>query len=105
MSSRPTRFAASLIVLAFALPAWGQGAEDAGSMAPTFKEGDVLTFDQIKKLRPYLPAEFWDNRDFFFYEGMRLEIGPTQKDYVPVGPYTGSVRCPSTIASRPLTLP
>ncbi len=88
MSSRPTRFLALFSVLAFTLPAWGQGAEDAGSMAPTFKEGDVIPFDQIEKLRPYLPSEFWDNRDFFFYEGMRLEIGPTQKDYAPAGPYT-----------------
>ena len=26
-------------------------------------------------------ASFWDNRDFFFYEGMQLEICPTQFDY------------------------
>jgi len=57
--------------------------EDAGVTQPTFKEGDVITFDSIDKLRPFLPEEFWDNRDFFFYEGMQLEIGPTNADYSP----------------------
>ena len=56
-------------------------AEDAGAGAPQFKEGDVITFEQIDKLKPFLPDQFWDNRDFFFYEGMQLEIGPTQFDY------------------------
>jgi hypothetical protein len=71
--------AASL--LALTAPALGNAAEDAGALTPTFKEGDVVTFDQVEKLRPFLPDEFWDNRDFFFYEGMKLEIGPTQFDY------------------------
>jgi hypothetical protein len=73
--------------LALALPAWGQAPEDAGAMAAQFKEGDVITFDTIDKLRPFLPAEFWDNRDFFLYEGMKLEIGPTQRDYAPASEY------------------
>ncbi|MCH2172773.1 DUF1329 domain-containing protein [Myxococcota bacterium] len=55
--------------------------EDAGSAAPTFQEGDVLSFDDVDKLKPFLPEQVWDNRDFFFYEGMKLEIGPTQFDY------------------------
>ena len=61
--------------------------EDAGALAPTFKEGDVITVDTIDQLRPFLPEEFWDNRDFFFYEGMQLEIGPTQADYTPANVY------------------
>ncbi len=71
-------FFAALIL---AGPAGSQQAEDAGAMVPQFQEGDVVTFDQIDKLKPYLPQQFWDNRDFFFYEGMQLEIGPTQYDY------------------------
>jgi len=55
--------------------------EDAGGGAPSFKEGDVITFDQLDALRPYLPEAFWNNRDFFFYEGMQLEIGPFNADY------------------------
>lgn len=61
--------------------------EDAGAGVPTFQEGDVLTFDQLEKIKPFLPPEFWDNRDFFFYEGMQLEIGPTQADYSPPPEY------------------
>ena len=77
------RLIALLGILSFALPATAQTAEDAGSLAPQFKEGDVISFDQIEKLRPYLPTEFWDNRDFFFYEGMQMEIGPSDYDYTP----------------------
>jgi hypothetical protein len=77
------RFSALLAALLLALPAWGQAQEDAGGSVPQFKEGDVITFDQVDKLRPFLPQEFWDNRDFFLYEGMKLEIGPTQRDYTP----------------------
>ncbi len=69
-------FAAALMLAAS--PAFAQ--EDAGA-APPFKEGDVITFDKIEQIRPYLPPEFWSNRDFFFYEGMKLEIGPSQRDY------------------------
>jgi hypothetical protein len=76
--------------LALALPAWGQAPEDAGATVPQFKEGDTITFDTVDKLRPFLPAEFWDNRDFFLYEGMKLEIGPTQRDYSPAPEYTAA---------------
>ena len=55
-------------------------ADDAG-VVPSFKEGDVIGLGDVEKLKPFLPAEFWDNRDFFFYEGMQLQIGPTQADY------------------------
>jgi hypothetical protein len=61
-------------------------SEEAG-LVPQFHEGDTITFDQIEKLKPFLPEEFWNNRDFFFYEGMRLEIGPTQADYSPAEAY------------------
>ena len=61
--------------------------EDAGSAAPQFHEGDVIRFDDVNKLKPFLPEEFWDNRDFFFYEGMQLEIGPTMANYSPAQAY------------------
>jgi hypothetical protein len=83
MSPRKTAFFAALFALAFATTAAAQQAEDAGGLTPTFKEGDVISLDQVDKLRPFLPEQFWDNRDFFFYEGMQLEIGPTQADYTP----------------------
>ena len=52
-----------------------------------FREGDVIAFDDINKLRDYLPEEFWRNRDFFFYEGMEMEIGPAFRDYSPASVY------------------
>jgi hypothetical protein len=66
--------------LALAAPA-ARSAEDAGSVVPAFHEGDVLGVDDVDRLEPFLPPEFWNNRDFFFYEGMQLEIGPEQFDY------------------------
>jgi len=73
----------AVMAAALLLPAVARAQEDAGTGAPPFREGDVITFDQIDKLRQFLPPEFWANRDFFFYEGMKLEIGPTQRDYSP----------------------
>jgi len=57
--------------------------EDMKAGAPTFKEGDVITLDKLEQIKPFLPPEFWANRDFFFYEGMKLEIGPNFADYSP----------------------
>jgi hypothetical protein len=57
--------------------------EDAGGAGPTFQEGDVITFEKLEEIKPFLPTEFWANRDFFFYEGMQLEIGPFYRDYSP----------------------
>ncbi len=82
---RPTILVAALLVLFGFSPAGAQ--EDAGVAGPTFKEGDVIGFDGIDSLRKYLPSEFWANRDFFFYEGMRLKIGPFYRDYSPAAEY------------------
>ncbi len=56
------------------------GSEDVVPGLP-FQEGDVLTFDQLDKLKDYLPPAFWENREYFFYEGMELEIGPSNRKY------------------------
>jgi hypothetical protein len=58
-------------------------AEDTGTAGPTFKTGDVIPFEKIDELKPFLPKEVWANRDFFFFEGMKLEIGPFFADYKP----------------------
>src|SRR5215510_13057839 len=73
------RFAPVLLALALAGAAFAQ--EDVAPGAPSFKEGDIIAFDKVEALKPFLPPEFWDNRDFFFYEGMQLEVGPTGRDY------------------------
>jgi hypothetical protein len=65
-------------------------AQDASG--PPFKEGDVIGFEQIDSLQKYLPKEFWDNRDFFFYEGMKLQIGPAFADYSPAAAYQAATK-------------
>ncbi len=83
-SLRPA--AVCLATALLAAPAVAQ-PEDAGALTPAFEEGDVIGYEQLDAIRPFLPPEFWDNRDFFFYEGMRLEIGPTNYDYSPAAEY------------------
>jgi hypothetical protein len=77
--------AAGALVLALAAPVRAQ--EDVGVTGPAFKEGDVITYDKLDSLKPFLPPEFWANRDFFFYEGMRLQVGPFYADYSPAKEY------------------
>jgi hypothetical protein len=78
------------LLLSLALPATlvvhEAAAQDAVPGLP-FKEGDVLAFEDIDKLKNYLPPEFWENREYFFYEGMKIEIGPTQRQYEPAPVY------------------
>ena len=62
------------------------GATDAAAEldatpAPPFKTGDVLQFDDVEKLEHFIPAPFWENREFFFFEGMNLKVGEFHKDY------------------------
>jgi hypothetical protein len=48
-----------------------------------FKEGDALGFQDLDKIRGYIPEPFWENRDYFFFEGMTLRIGPFHADFSP----------------------
>ena len=89
------RFAQQLVLALaaiFLFAAQPVEAQDAGAGGPSFKEGDVISFDRIDALKPYLPPEFWNNRDFFFYEGMKLEIGPSFRDYLPAKEYVAATK-------------
>lgn len=46
-----------------------------------FEPGDVFGIDRIEVLEAYIPFFIWENRERFFFEGMRLEIGPCFRDY------------------------
>ena len=46
-----------------------------------FETGDVIGFDKLELLKNYIPEPFWDNREFFFFEGMELKIGEFYKEY------------------------
>jgi hypothetical protein len=76
----------------WALPAEGACAPGGGlrvasgddAEAPfPFAPGDTLALAQVDALRRFLPRPLWEYRDRFFYEGMRLEIGPCYRDYAP----------------------
>jgi uncharacterized protein DUF1329 len=79
---------ATAALLAACVTGSARAAEDTGAGGPpTFKQGDVITFDKIDSLKNFLPKEVWSNRDFFFFEGMKLEIGPFYRDYSPAQVY------------------
>jgi hypothetical protein len=61
----------------FAAP--GAPAEDA--TAAPFRSGETFALDRLPVLERYLPEFLWQHRERFFYEGMRLEIGPCFRDY------------------------
>ncbi len=59
----------------------GVGGEDVPPIP--FEPGDVIDHEGAPILRNYIPKELWEHRDKFFFEGMRLEIGPCFRDYSP----------------------
>jgi hypothetical protein len=50
------------------------------------REGMLLAYEDILLLGKLLPVEVWRNREAFFHDGMRLEIGPCHRIY-PVPPF------------------
>jgi hypothetical protein len=88
----PSALAMGVLVGTLWLPGGALAQEDRGPATPTFKEGDVITMDQLEALKPFLPPEFWANRDFFFYEGMKLVIGPSFRDYTPADAYQAATK-------------
>ncbi len=85
---RATLLAALSLLLAPAVLA--ASGEDAGRIA--LREGEIVDFAQVDRLRPYLPPEIWQNRDFVFYEGMKLEVGPPFRDYSPAAAYQNATK-------------
>ena len=59
----------------------GKPAEDV--TAAPFQTGDSVALDRLAVLERYLPDFVWTHRERFFYEGMRLEIGPCFRSYGP----------------------
>jgi hypothetical protein len=62
------------------------GSQPAGSQledaTPTrIREGMALGYGDVALLRDLMPPEVWRNRKIFFFEGMRMEIGPCQRRY------------------------
>jgi len=82
-----------LVLMSLAAPGARADENQPDAVAPApFKEGDVIGFEQVDTLRDFLPAEFWANREFFFYEGMKIEIGPTNRDYAESRAYADATK-------------
>ena len=48
-----------------------------------FALGDRIDLAGSKKLQPWVPSQLWAHRDLYFFDGMEMEIGPSQRDYRP----------------------
>ena len=57
------------------------GEQPRDAVSVTLREGMVLTADDLLILRQLVPKEIWAHRDVFFFEGMRMEIGPCYRRY------------------------
>src|SRR5262249_30370226 len=53
------------------------------SLVFLFAPGAAADAKSGEQIRRFLPKEVWANRERFFYDGMRLEIGPCFRDYAP----------------------
>ncbi len=76
-------FHISILALVLAIPVGAEAREALDDVVPgvPFQEGDVISFASLDKLKDYLPPTFWENREYFFYEGMEIEIGPFFRPY------------------------
>jgi hypothetical protein len=62
------------------MPGAGGGiAEDA--IPARLREGMLLSYNDVLLLTTLLPVEVWRNREQFFHDGMRLEVGPCHRRY------------------------
>lgn len=66
------------------------GTGDAGGV--TLREGQVIQKDDLLALRKLFPRELWVLRDTFFYEGMRLVVGPCHRRYPVASFYAEATR-------------
>ncbi len=57
-------------------------SEDAPPALP-FAPGDTFGLEGVDALKDFLPDFVWPHRERFFFEGMRLEIGPCFRDFSP----------------------
>lgn len=63
-----------------------EGPVEPDSSGVLLEEGDVITAEQLLGVRSLLPPPIWNQRQIFFYEGMRMEIGWCHRRY-PTAPF------------------
>ncbi len=88
----PVHEDARLVPVPWTIPAVGSCAPTGGLRGPPlggdapplpFQPGESFGLDRLDVLRDYLPSFLWEQRERFFFEGMRLEIGSCFADYGP----------------------
>ncbi len=63
-------------------PPPGTDAPPEEDVTPSvFTPGQFLKHDAMERLHNYLPREVWERRRIFFYEGMRIRVGPCHRRY------------------------
>ena len=85
---RTSTFLFALLALATAAPTPTARAEDTFPL-PT---GRIVHHADIAQLEPFLPAQFWAQRDAFLPPGMEMEIGPAFRDYTPPAVYQDATK-------------
>jgi hypothetical protein len=79
----------------------GGGVRAGGDESTRFahRTGDAVAFGQLPSLQRVLPPPVWDRRDEFFFEGMRLEIGPCFADYAPPASFGNAAAAPARLTA------
>jgi hypothetical protein len=62
-------------------------ADGEDAVAALLEEGTPLSLGDVLQLERLFPPEIWRNRETFFHEGMRMEIGGCHRDYPPTAAY------------------
>ncbi len=78
----PILLAAMTVLATLDVAHAAEGAVDAVDAYP-FETGDTIEFADLDKLKRYIPEPFWTHREYFFFEGMQLQIGTFRSDYRP----------------------
>lgn len=61
----------------------GEDGDPVGDVAPPlFQPGERIAFNELGRIADHLPEEVWGRRRVFFYEEMRLELGPCHRRYL-----------------------
>ncbi|MBW2447891.1 MAG: DUF1329 domain-containing protein [Deltaproteobacteria bacterium] len=85
---RTSTFLFALLALATAAPTSAARAEDTFPLAA----GRIVHHADIAQLEPFLPSQFWAQRDAFLPPGMEMEIGPAFRDYAPPAVYQDATK-------------
>ncbi len=65
---------------------------DATRAPLQLRPGTTLSYTDLPHLRALLPPEVWSHRDAFFFDGMRLTLGPCHRRFAPSTAFAAATR-------------